>query len=65
MHKPKVISAINRETLRNHSLWRIITVTWTMWIREMGWLTATPSALQHMEVDKEIVLACVRSGYSR
>jgi len=26
-----------------------------------GWLTATPSALQHKEVDKEIVLPCVRS----
>jgi hypothetical protein len=31
----------------------------------MGWLTATPSALQHMEVDKEIVLASVIYGYSR
>jgi len=30
-----------------------------MWIREMGWLTATPSALKHMEEDKEIVLPCV------
>ena len=61
MHQPKVISAIKRETLWNHSLWRIITITWIMWIREMGWLTTTPSALQHMEMDKEIVLPCVRS----
>jgi hypothetical protein len=32
-----------------------------MWIRKMGWLTATPSAVQHTEVDKEIILPYVRS----
>jgi hypothetical protein len=45
-HQQRVISITNRETLWNHSLWRI-TVTWLMWIRETGWLTAAPTAIAH------------------
>jgi hypothetical protein len=42
-HKMEV-SAMNKATQQNHTLWQIVTVTWVRWIKDTEWLIANQSA---------------------
>lgn len=38
------VSAMNKATQQNHTLWQTVTVTWVTWIKETEWLIANQSA---------------------